>query len=219
LSPPGLRMARALAEVRASLQRILALNKPVPAQEQLQRLRNCIDRGLDEVAAEQEHLKEQVEEITKVAATLDEATGSLTKRRGEYKPLLRQYKEKEGTVYEQMSKVMESFMGGLFVGVRRKRGEKLPSDNLDLERWFRKPKGHERHIHGHKHAGVRIVQEGATLLLALDAHEGRSGPFTAEDLLPYRDVAVPPDEREALQRRKMMRKARSQKNVPFFFQS
>ena len=43
-------------------------------------------------------------------------------------------------------------------------------DNLDLERWFRLPKGHERRIHGHRHAGVRIVQEGPTLVHALDAH-------------------------------------------------
>ena len=45
----------------------------------------------------------------------------------------------------------------------------MPRDNLDLERWFRVPKGHERRIHGRCHAGVRIVQEGATMLLALDA--------------------------------------------------
>src|SRR4029453_9552291 len=32
----------------------------------------------------------------------------------------------------------------------------LPQDNLDLERWFRQPKGHERRIHGHRHVGVRL---------------------------------------------------------------
>ena len=94
-----------------------------------------------------------------------------------------------------------------------------PWDNLDLERWFRKPKGHERRIHGHKHTGMRLVQTGATLLLVLDAHEGRRRPFSAEDLLPYRDAELPADEREVLQRRKVMRKARSPKNGRCSYQS
>ena len=90
-------------------------------------------------------------------------------------------------------------------------GEKLPTDNDELERWFRKPKGHARRIHGRKHAGVRIVQEGATLLPTLNAHETHPKPFTAQDLLPYRHAQEPPDQLQAIQRRKVMRKARSQK--------
>ena len=60
-----------------------------------------------------------------------------------------------------------SFAAGLFVGE-----DTLASinDNLDLERWFRVPKSHERRIHGHRHAGIRIVLEGPTLVHALDAH-------------------------------------------------
>ena len=64
-------------------------------------------------------------------------------------------------------------------------------DNLDLERWFRLLKGHQRRIHGHKHAGVRIVQEGPTKALALDAHRAHRGLFTVDDLLPYRSARVP----------------------------
>jgi len=101
---------------------------------------------------------------------------------------------------------------GLFVGIRGKKGDSVPQDNLDLERWFRVPKGHERRIHGHSHAGVRIVHEGATLLLVLNAHEAHPQPFTAPELLPYREAQEPPDQLEAIQRRKIMRKARSQKN-------
>ena len=106
---------------------------------------------------------------------------------------------------------MLSFLAGLFVG-----GEKFAKirDNLDLERWFRLPKSHERRIHGHRHAGVRIVQEGPTLLLALDAHVEHPGPFTAEDLLPYRAARPPTSQTEAVHRRKIMRKARSKKNRP-----
>src|SRR6266487_139792 len=85
-------------------------------------------------------------------------------------------------------------------------------DNLDLERWFRKPKGHERRIHGHRHAGVRIVQEGPTLLLALDAHVTHPEPFIAHDLARYQDVSAPACQVEALHRRKLMGTARSKKN-------
>ena len=95
-----------------------------------------------------------------------------------------------------MGSVMASFAPGLFVG-----GEEadLPPDNLDLERWFKQPKGHERRIHGHQHAGVRIVQEGPTLLLVLDAHLAHPEPFTGADLVPYRHHPAPAGQRQALQ--------------------
>jgi hypothetical protein len=104
-----------------------------------------------------------------------------------------------------------SFLAGLFVG-----GGKFEEvrDNLDLERWFRLPKSHERRIHGHRHAGVRIVQDGPTLVLALDAHVAHPEPFTAEDLLPDRTAREPLCQREAWNRRKIMRKARSKKKRP-----
>ncbi len=85
-------------------------------------------------------------------------------------------------------------------------------DNLDLERWFRLPKSHERRIHGHRHMGVRIVQEGPTAVHALDAHASHPQPFTVDDLLPYRAARPPTSQTEAVNRRKIMRKARSQKN-------
>ena len=85
---------------------------------------------------------------------------------------------------------------------------------LDLERWFRLLKGHERRIHGHKHAGVRIVQEGSTTALALDAHRAHRGLFTVDDLLPYRSARMPECQRQAMNRRKIMRKARSKTKRP-----
>ena len=42
---------------------------------------------------------------------------------------------------------------------RRGKVEEI-EDNLDLERWFRLPKSHERRIHGRRHAGIWIVQDG-----------------------------------------------------------
>lgn len=109
---------------------------------------------------------------------------------------------------QQVARVMGSFAPGLFVG-----GDLLdfPHDNLDLERFFRTPKGHERRIHGHAHAGVRIVQEGATLLLVLDAHSQHPEPFTQVEIRPYMDASAPPCQQEALHRRKIMRRARSTK--------
>lgn len=113
--------------------------------------------------------------------------------------------------HQQMAKVMGSFEAGLFVGEGM--FEQF-QDNLDLERWFRLPKSHERRIHGHRHAGIRIVLEGPTLVHALDAHAAHPEPFTVDDLLPYRKAEEPQCQTEALHRRKTMRKARSKKQRP-----
>jgi hypothetical protein len=212
LHPPGLRMAGALVEVRTSLRKNLRLNKPGPAHGHLQKLAGCIDRGLAEANSRHEQVVEQVKEIRAVAATLDAQTGTLKKRRARYEQLRQCYQGKGGEFYGHLARMLLDWSRGLFVGVSGKKGNSLPQDNLDLERWFRLPKGHERRIHGHSHAGVRIVQEGATLLLVLNAHEAHPEPFTAQELLPYRDAQEPPDQREAIHRRKIMRKARSEKN-------
>src|ERR687886_440041 len=53
--------------------------------------------------------------------------------------------------------VMLSFLDGLFVGEEEYEAIR---DNLDLERWFRLPKSHERRIHGHAHAGLRLGLDG-----------------------------------------------------------
>jgi hypothetical protein len=212
LHPPGLRMAEALTEVGASLGRNLRLNKPGQAHRHLQKLAGCIDRGLAEAKSRQEQVREQVQAIRDVAATLDAQTGPLKKRRARYEQLRRCYQGKGGEFYAHLARMLRDWSQGLFVGVQGKGTKELPQDNLDLERWFRTPKGHERRIHGHSHAGVRIVQEGATLLLALNAHEEHPQPFTAQELLPYREAQEPPDQRQAIHRRKVMRKARSQKN-------
>ena len=111
-------------------------------------------------------------------------------------------------MHQQFAKVMSSFEPGLFVGGE---GADVPADNLDLERWFKRPKGHERRIHGRRHAGVRLVQQGPTLMLALDAHVHHPGPFTVDDLDPYRHSPVPASQQEAVERGKIMRQARSRK--------
>jgi hypothetical protein len=212
LHPPGLRMARALREVRASLGRVLALNKPGPAHGQLAQLAGCLDRGLAAVPGQQEQVERQVEAIAAVAGLLGKQGGALGQRRKSYRRLLARYQRQGGDFHGRLARVMKGWQAGLLVAVRGEGASEAPWENLDLERWFRLPKGHERRIHGHRHAGVRIVQEGATLLLVLDAHRAHPEPFTADDLLPYRHAPEPTDQLQAIQRRKVMRKARSPKN-------
>lgn len=211
LHPPGLRMADALNEVRDSIQRNLGEKKRGFAEEQLGRLAECITSGLDEVKEQQETIREYVAVIATVASTLDPGTGDDMDREERFEALIDQFEAAEDPVRDQMATVMLRFLPGLFVGdgvyeeIR---------DNLDLERWFRLPKSHERRIHGHRHAGVRLVVEGPTLVHALDAHAAHPAPFGVEDLLPYRTAREPPSQTQALDRRKIMRKARSKQTRP-----
>jgi hypothetical protein len=166
---------------------------------------------LEHVQAEQEPIREYVKDIETVAATLEPGGESCEDRQEKFKELIDRFERHEDPIRQHMATLMISFLGGLFVGEGKFEEIK---DNLDLERWFRLPKSHERRIHGHRHAGVRIVQDGPTLVLALDAHVAHPGLFTAEELLPYRTAREPPCQREALNRRKVMRKARSKKKRP-----
>jgi hypothetical protein len=177
----------------------------------LRRLAGCIDRGLEAVAQEQQDIRGQVGEIRKIASTLDPARGSGAARRRRFRRLRRRLADSTDPRRRQMAAVMTAFLVGLFAGGEV---EGPPPDNLDLERWFRLPKGHERRIHGHSHVGVRLVLEGATLMLVLDAHQARAGPFTAQELVRYRHAEPPEDEQRAVRRRKLMRRARSKQKRP-----
>ena len=172
----------------------------------LERLVGCIDKGRILVLETQKQVEAYVEMIRRVDATLDPASNGWAQRKRLYNAVGRNLLEHEDSICQQMGKMMASFKQGLFAGGSR--GD-LPRDNLDLERWFRLPKGHERRIHGRCHAGVRIVQEGPTMLLALDAHRHHPQPFTEEELRPYRDAVAPESQKQAIRRRKVMRTARS----------
>jgi hypothetical protein len=174
-------------------------------------LANCIDRGLDEVRDEQATIREYVKDIEEVAATLETGGETCAARQEKFEELIDRFERTADPIRHQMAKVMISFLAGLFVGEGT--FEEI-RDNLELERWFRLPKSHERRIHGHRHAGIRIVLEGPTLVHALDAHAAHPTPFAADDLLPYRNAREPMCQREALNRRRIMRKARSKKKRP-----
>ena len=163
------------------------------------------------VAQEQEQVQEHVQEVKRVEATLDPTKGNRKQRKKRFQRLRRRLEVSRDPVRQKMAAVMMAFMAGLFAGPEAAQEIK---DNLELERWFRLPKGHERRIHGRKHAGVRLVQQGATLMPTLDAHKDRETPHTAEELLAHKEAKAPKEEQEAIHRRKVMRRARSKKRRP-----
>ena len=152
-----------------------------------------------------------VEIVRSIQATLEPTLAPCVLREQQFETLGDQLRSSDDPVRQHMGKVMTSFQRGLFVG-----GDdaEQPRDNLDLERWFRQPKAHERRIHGHKHAGVRIVQEGPTLVHALDVHLHHPGLLTSSELLPYLRAQPPASQDQAIARRKIMRRARSPKARP-----
>jgi hypothetical protein len=178
----------------------------------LNRLAGCIDRGLDVSREALEHVGQYAQELQAVDATLRPSEGVTTEeRREQFLALQEAWQSSLDPVHQPCAKIMSRFEPGVFVGSE---AADFPTDNLDLERWFKGPKGHERRIHGHSHAGVRIVRQGPTLMLALDTHVHHEEPFTGDDLMPYRLAGVPQSQQEAVERGKIMRKARSRKKRP-----
>ena len=175
----------------------------------MKRLAGCIDRGMQvarEALTQVGHYVQDLRAVDGLLRPSDEATGEA--REAQFVSLWQEWKASVDPRHQQFAKVMSSFEPGWFVGGE---GADLPADNLDLERWFKRPKGHERRIHGRRHAGIRLVQQGPTLMLALDAHVHHPGPFTVDDLEPYRHSRVPASQQEAVERGKIMRQARSRK--------
>ena len=176
------------------------------------RLAGCIDRGLAIARAPWAHVGRYAKDLQAVEDTLKPHTNVTgEERETQFIVLRQQWQSSADPIEQHFAKMMSSFEPGLFVG-----GEAadVPVDNLDLERWFKGPKGHERRMHGRRHAGVRIVRQGPTLMLALDAQVHHDGPCTVDDLEPYGHARVPTSQQEAVERGKIMRKARSRKKRP-----
>ena len=175
----------------------------------MNRLAGCIDRGLEVSRNALEQVGRYAQDLPAVDATLRPSDVVTAKeRQAQFLSLQEAWQSSLEPVHQHFAKMMSSFEPGVFVGSE---AADFPTDNLDLERWFKGPKGHERRIHGHRHAGVRIVRQGPTLMLALDAHVHHEEPFTVDDLTPYRRADVPQSQQEAVERGKVMRKARSRK--------
>lgn len=156
-----------------------------------------------------------------VAATVDAAGDSYAERRARFEALREAHASSESEFEQRVAKRMGAWSSGLFLDDGELEGRQdakgrplLPEDNYGLERWFRLVKGHARRVHGRAHAGVALVQRGATLLPTLDAHALHSGPFRADDLRPHLDAPEPEVQREARHRAVVMRRARSEKGRP-----
>ena len=208
LTPPGWRMANALEVLCGSLER--NVHQPTtPIRSQLKRLYDCIQRGVAIYNQEKAHIEDYMKDITRVFETLEPEHGLLTTRQATFRQFMSEFAQSADPITTHMSDLMKSFEGGLFVGSDDR---DIPGDNLDLERWIKKPKGHERRIHGHQHVGIRMVCEGPTLLPALDAHLSRTVPFTYQELLPYVEAKVPESQIRSMERHRIMKQARSKKN-------
>ena len=209
--PAGLRMLEALGDVQRSLRRVASSGKVGPALDLLGRLKGFIDRGV----ADQQESFTQVQQYTRqvryVMNLLTSEDGlPLTKRHSRFATKVREFQRRaDDKTYAHFAKVMTSFRPGLFV---RTKMAAYPRDNLDLERWFRCPKSHERRIHGHCHAGVRIVRDGPTLAPTLDAHVSHPGVFSREDLFPFRFASTPSSQLASQHRHVIMRQSHSKKN-------
>jgi hypothetical protein len=209
-NPPGIRMVDALADVQESLARIAASGKSGLSFSLLDRLKGFIDRG---VAEQQETFSRvrgytaQVREVIEILTVEDGS--SLADRKPLFAAKIAEFQSfVDDKTYNEMAKMMTSFEVGLFAGADL---TDYPHDNLNLERWFRLPKSHERRIHGHHHAGIRIVREGATLIPTLDAHAQHPGVFTEEDLAGFATATAPESQLASQQRHGVMQKARSKK--------
>ena len=178
----------------------------------MKRLAGCIDRGCDVSRDALEQVGLYTQDLQAVDGTLrPSATATGDEREARFIALQQAWQSSTDPVHQPFAKMMSSFEPGLFVG-----GEAadFPADNVDLERWFKGPKGHERRIHGHRHAGVRLVWHGPTLMVALEAPVHHASPCTVEDLEPYGHARVPESQQQAVERGQIMRQARSRKKRP-----
>lgn len=181
---------------------------------QLSRLAGCIDAGLALVEPQMGRILDYCNSLAQVDACLEPNNGPALERREEFGRVLNRLVGSSDPIDQHIAVTMLSFERGLFAG-----GDlPLPQDNLDLERFFKRPKQHQRHIHGRAHAGARLVYEGPTLMLALDAHLRDPAPLPADALIPYRNASTPPAQLQAVQRRSVMRKARSSKKRPLLLE-
>jgi hypothetical protein len=209
--PAGLRMLDALSDVQKSLSRVVSSGKVGSAIDLLARLKGFIDRGVASQQKSFTDVRKHTRQVRQVMKLLTAEDGlSLAKRKSLFAAKLDEFRRRENDgVNTHFAKVMASFQPGLFV---RAPLASYPRHNLDLERWFRCPKSHERRIHGHRHAGVRIVRDGPTLIPTLDAHLSHPGVFSREALFPFRFASPPPSQVAAQRRHVIMRQSRSKKN-------
>ena len=169
----------------------------------MKRLAACIDRGREvarEALTQGGHYVQDLRAVDGLLRPSDEAPGE--EREAQCVALWQEGEASVAPMHQQCAKVMSSVEPGVFVGEEE---ADFSADNGDVERWFKRPKGRERRMHGRRHVGVRLVPQGPTLMLVLDAHVHHNGPLTVDDLEPYRHSRVPASQQEAVEPGKIMR--------------
>ncbi|MCP4402106.1 MAG: hypothetical protein GY801_32990 [bacterium] len=143
LTPPGWRMTQALEAICDSLESTFPQPR-TPISSTLRRFYRYVQKGLVLYREASPRSADDLETITMVWETLDSTTGTVTERQTQFHQLRTQCATSSEPLKVAMSTVMKNCAPGLFVGSD---DDELPGDNLDLERWIKGPKGHERHIH------------------------------------------------------------------------
>ena len=105
-------MAEALGDVRASLQRNLDAHRGGRAPPQLQRLAACIDRGVADGQAEHTVVRQHLQELQRVAATLTPANGAATARQAQFTRLQEEFAGLDTPFSHHVAGVMGSFAAG-----------------------------------------------------------------------------------------------------------
>jgi len=208
LRPAGWRMAEGLVEVGQSLQRTLT-RPPTVISPLLKQLHAYIQRGLARYAEDFCRIACGIGTLSIMWTLLHPKTGTRHSHREEFQQVADRALKNDDPLVQHIGHLMQHFEAGLFCGDETL---DIPDDNLDLERWIKGPKGHERRIHGRQHVGLRLVIEAPTFLPAFDAHLSRTMPFTVQELLPYATREIPESQQLAVIRHQLMRKARSKKN-------
>jgi hypothetical protein len=170
LASPGLKLQERLTQIAASVDRVATCVDTLPRG--LRRLRQLLQRGLDETAALWPPLRQALRWVKRVARLLENTAGvSVAQLRRRLSKLLSRMRAaarqtEEAAVRSQVQhfvKVTQSYRPGLF---HCHRVADLPRTNNDLEHLFGSQRYHERRASGRKRASPGIVVMGAARVVA-----------------------------------------------------
>ena len=198
-----------MGDVRASLQRNLDAHRGGRAPPQRQRLAACIDRGMAAVQAEHQSVRQPLQAIERVAATLLQTNGSATERQAQCTRLQEAFAGLATPFYHHVA--------GGWPAVPQASSSVETRGHASRTTWiwsvgFESPKGTSDVSTGTGMRGCASCRKAPRSCWCWTAQVTHPEPCTAHDLEPYQDASAPPCQVEAIHRRKIMRKARSKKN-------
>jgi hypothetical protein len=169
LAASGLKLEERLKAIAASLDRVSARVAALPGG--LRKLRQLLQRGLEETAALWPPVRAAFRWVKRVARLLENKAGlsaaTVRQRLGRLLTQLRQAAAAADTpVREQLKhfvKVTQSYRSGLFWCYE---SADLPRTNNDLEHLFGSHKYHERRASGRRRSAPGLVVSGAVRVLA-----------------------------------------------------